>query len=93
MFWGSNRRVNWKKLYDKTQNNPKDVRFSDFLRLIEFFGFTLDRQSGSHRIYKNPHVYRLLNIQPRKDGKAKPAQVREFLEMVNRHGLYPEDEQ
>jgi hypothetical protein len=45
MFWRSNRRVNWKKLYDKTQNNPKDVRFSDFLRLIEFSGLpSIDNQ-------------------------------------------------
>ena len=85
--------MNWRKLYDKTRNNPRDVRFSYFLRLIEVFGFTLHRQTGSHRIYKNPHVHRLLNLQPRKDGKAKSVQVREFLDMVDRHGLFPEDEQ
>ena len=53
----------------------------------------LDRAEGtSHRVYKHAKVRKLLNLQPRADGKAKPYQVRDFLRMVDEYGLTMEDE-
>ncbi len=81
-----------RKLYLKALNNPKGLRFGEFTRLLEAFGFMLDRQRGSHRLYVREDVREFVNVQPTSDGKAKPAQVREFLELVQRHALQIEEE-
>ncbi|WP_155815885.1 type II toxin-antitoxin system HicA family toxin [Rhodothermus marinus] len=47
-------------------------------RLIECFGFEFAREKGSHRIYKT----RLINLQPGKNGKAKPYQVKQVLKII-----------
>jgi predicted RNA binding protein YcfA (HicA-like mRNA interferase family) len=79
------------KLYERARNNPADVRFSDFIRLAEAFGFAFVRQSGSQRLHRHPNIGERLTIQPRKDGKAKPIQVREFLSLIDDYGLSMED--
>ncbi len=76
-----------RKLHLKALNNPSGLRFGEFTRLIEGFGFALDRQRGSHRLYVREDVREFVNVQPSTDGKAKPAQVREFLELVQRYAL------
>ena len=76
-----------RKLLLKALNNPRGLRFAEFTALIEAFGFELDRQRGSHRIYAQPDVREFVNVQPADDGKAKPAQVKEFLHLVERYGL------
>lgn len=84
--------VNKRKLLERVRNNPRDVRFPDLVSLAEAHGFVLDRSEGSHRVYKHARVRELLNLQPRKDGKAKPYQVGEFLARVDEYGLKLERE-
>jgi predicted RNA binding protein YcfA (HicA-like mRNA interferase family) len=54
--------------------------------LIEAFGFRLARTSGSHHIFAHPDIPELVNIQNHR-GKAKPYQVRQFLELVEQYNL------
>jgi predicted RNA binding protein YcfA (HicA-like mRNA interferase family) len=68
-------------------NNPQGLRFGEFVALIEAFGFLLDRQRGSHRLFVRDDVREFVNVQPKSDGKAKAAQVREFLSLVQRYSL------
>src|SRR3954468_11537865 len=42
--------------------------------LVEAFGCTLNRISGSHHIYTHDGVDDLINLQPDRNGKAKPYQ-------------------
>ncbi len=42
--------MNRKKLLRKIINNQKNVRFDDFIVIIEAFGFYLTRSEGSHFI-------------------------------------------
>jgi len=58
-----------------------NVRYSDFERLIQMFGFKLLRSSGSHRIFSHPDVQELLNLQDVR-GEVKPYHVRQFLRLV-----------
>jgi len=69
-----------------TQNVP----FADMIDLIEGFGFHLARSRGSHRIFVSPAIPELLNLQE-VQGQAKPYQIRQFLRLVERHGLQMED--
>ncbi|MDQ3685196.1 MAG: type II toxin-antitoxin system HicA family toxin [Acidobacteriota bacterium] len=54
-------------------------------KLAESFGFTKDRQRGSHSIYINlnlPREYSFMNFQEGRDGKAKPRQIKQLLEAI-----------
>jgi predicted RNA binding protein YcfA (HicA-like mRNA interferase family) len=50
----------------------KNIRFDNFVLLVEGFGFELKRVSGSHHIFKHPEVKELLSLQPAQHGRAKP---------------------
>lgn len=76
------------KLYDQLLSNPNAIiRFRDFERLLEAFGWEHKRTKGSHRHYVHAHVPAVLTINP--DGKsAHRYQVRLLLEFVEEYGLH-----
>ena len=81
------------KLLARVRNNPRDVRFSDLVALVEAMGFVAIRQRGtSHRRYVHPPTETYLNLQPDAAGKAKPYQVRQFLQAVDTLLLRLEDD-
>ena len=82
--------MNKRKLLEKIYNNNKNVKFNDFVVLIEAFGFVSERTKGGHSIYKNHKINKHLNLQP-KNGNAKPYQIEQFLEMVQNYNLDMED--
>jgi hypothetical protein len=79
------------KLLEKLKNSPKNARFRGVWQLAEAFGFQLDRISGGHHIFVHPVVPELLNLQQVR-GKAKPYQVRQLLQLVERYNLTLGDE-
>ena len=83
--------MNARKLLDKALSSPRNLRFREFVALVEAFGFTRARVNGSHHIFSHPNVPRPMNIQDA-DGWAKPYQIRQFLQLVERHNLTLEDE-
>ena len=76
------------RLYQRLIGSPGTlICFRDFTKLLEAFGFSLDRTVGSHRHYTHASVPRSLPIQP--SGKdAKRYQVAQFLELVEEYGLH-----
>ncbi|MFH1452927.1 MAG: type II toxin-antitoxin system HicA family toxin [Armatimonadota bacterium] len=64
------------KLLNKIKNNPKSVKFNEIELLLKCYGFALQRQKGSHRIYKKGNI--LVNIQ-RIKGEVKPYQVKQVI--------------
>ncbi|MBI5241500.1 MAG: type II toxin-antitoxin system HicA family toxin [Elusimicrobia bacterium] len=72
-------------LLRRIRTDRHNLRFSDFIRLVQAFGFRFDRQDGSHRVYRHPCGARLV-LQER-HGEAKPYQVAQFLEKVHERGL------
>ncbi len=75
-----------KKLLQKILAGSRNTSFSDFVLLIRAFGFTLARTSGSHHIYTHPEVDELINVQS-VGGKAKPYQIRQLLDLVEKYNL------
>ncbi|MDE0483020.1 MAG: type II toxin-antitoxin system HicA family toxin [Candidatus Poribacteria bacterium] len=75
-------------LFEKAQQNPNGLKYSEFERLMRGCGWTQRRQRGSHRIWYSPKGYRL-SIQPNKS-MAKGYQVRQFLAQYNKEN---EDEE
>ena len=83
--------MNRKKLMQRiSAGQYRNVKFSDFINLITGFGFTLDHIKGSHHIYLHSFVEDALNLQPF-EGEAKPYQIKQFLELVERYSLIIED--
>ena len=83
--------MNKRKLLEKLENSQKNVRYGDFVALIEAFGFRRTRGEGSHEIYRRVGVADIVNIQSNK-GKAKAYQVRQFLSLIETYNLRLEEE-
>ncbi|MCL4262329.1 MAG: type II toxin-antitoxin system HicA family toxin [Anaerolineae bacterium] len=82
--------MNKQKLLEKILSGSKNVRFNDFVRLVEAFGFELARVNGSHHIFEHPNVPEVLSLQNHK-GQAKPYQIRQFLQLVEQYNLELEE--
>ena len=82
--------VNKKKLLQQILNNQKNVKYNDFIVILEAFGFYRKRGEGSHNIYKNDTVSEIINIQ-NVDGEAKPYQIKQFLSIVEKYNLKMEE--
>ncbi len=74
------------KLLRKVLGSTDNLRFGDMVKLVEAFGFRLVRVNGSHRIFEHPNMRELINLQDRK-GKAKPYQIRQFLDLIEQYNL------
>jgi len=84
--------MNKHKVLKKLLSGSKNIRFADLVACAEGFGFRLARVSGSHHIYVHPDVPELINLQD-VDGKAKPYQIRQLLQIVEQYDLRLEDEE
>lgn len=69
------------KLLDRARRAPASLSFDDFVWLVESHGYEHKRTSGSHRIYQN-EAGEFLNLQVDRSGKAKPYQVKQFLNIL-----------
>ncbi len=78
--------MNNKKLLQLIVANQKNIKFNDFLRLVNCFGFKLDRVSGSHHIFKHSDICDIINLQNVK-GEVKPYQVKQFLKIIENNNL------
>ena len=76
----------WQVILDGNRN----IRFGDFERVLAAFGFLLDRQTGSHRIWYHPTLCQRMNVQPQ-GGRAKPYHVRQLVQLVEAAGLTLDD--
>ena len=91
--WGGNLRkglMDKRKILQKALAGSKNVRFAEMVFLAEAFGFRLSRVNGSHHIFAHSGIPQLVNLQ-NVGGKAKPYQVRQFLQLVEWYNLVLED--
>jgi len=82
--------VNKIKLFRQILNNQKNVKYNDFVVILEAFGFYRTRSEGSHSIYRNEAVTEIINIQ-NVNGEAKPYQIRQFFSLVEKYNLRMEE--
>lgn len=74
------------KLLHKILSGSRNVRFGDMVALVNAFGFRLSRTQGSHHIFTHPGIPELVNLQ-NVHGQAKPYQIKQFLNLVERYNL------
>ena len=66
--------------------NVRQDRFEEACALARGFGFRLSRVRGSHHIFAHEGVRELVNLQEVR-GMAKPYQVKQLLQLVERYNL------
>lgn len=81
-----------RKLLRKVQGASKNIRFDEFVALLEGFGFVLRRTKGSHHVFTHPRIPRPFPIQPKGNRQAKPYQIRQFLSLIEQYNLELESE-
>jgi predicted RNA binding protein YcfA (HicA-like mRNA interferase family) len=79
--------VKKQKLFEKMINSPKNIRFEEFILLLEAFGFVQNRVRGSHHIFVHDDIIEILSIQSNENGKAKPYQIRQFIRLIEQYAL------
>ncbi len=80
-----------RKLLQKLLSDSKNIRFGEACACAEAFGFGLSRINGSHHIYVHPEIPELVNLQ-NVGGKAKAYQIKQLLQIIERHNLELEEE-
>jgi predicted RNA binding protein YcfA (HicA-like mRNA interferase family) len=78
------------KLIKRILVSQNNVKFKEFINLIEAFEFYLVRVNGSHHIFKHDGSNTLLNIQNVK-GEVKPYQIKQFLFILEKYNLKMKD--
>ena len=83
--------MNKKKLFKEIiQSRGKNVLFTDFVLILEAFGFQFDRINGSHHIFIHKSSKQLISVQ--RDGKdAKAYQIKQFISIVEKFNLQMEE--
>ncbi|MBF0503182.1 MAG: type II toxin-antitoxin system HicA family toxin [Candidatus Riflebacteria bacterium] len=80
------------KLLVRLLRRPKNFSFADALKIAEAFGFLVVRLNGSHHILKRSGIPELINLQD-VGGQARPYQLRQLLELIERYDLTMGDSQ
>lgn len=68
------------KLFIRIKNNPKDVRFSELCKVLEWDGWILHTQNSSHYTYFKRGKGRVTIV--KRDDKVLPCYVKKVLEMM-----------
>jgi hypothetical protein len=66
--------------------SDKNIRFDDLRKLVLSLGFD-ERIKGDHHIYTKGGIPEILNLQPLRDGMAKPYQVKQVRSIILKYKL------
>lgn len=71
-----------------SRRQPRLVgRFDDLCAMLSHYGFSMRISGSSHRIISRKDVHEIINLQPKSDGKAKPYQVRQIADLLQRYEI------
>ena len=69
--------------------SDKNIRFADLRNLLLNLGFH-ERTKGNHYIFFKEDVEEIINLQPCKNGKSKPYQVKQVRNIILKYRLHKE---
>ena len=70
--------------------SDQNIRFTDLRNLLLSFEFE-ERIKGDHHIYSRSGIVEIINLQPLRNGKAKPYQVKQVRNLILNYKLHKED--
>ncbi|HMB45202.1 MAG TPA: hypothetical protein VKL21_05220 [Candidatus Methanoperedens sp.] len=71
--------------------NDANIRFQDLRNFILRYDFS-ERVRGDHYIFSKENVFEIINLQPLKDGKAKPYQVKQIRKLFLKYKFHLNEE-
>jgi len=71
--------------------NDANIRFQDLRNFVLSLGFS-ERIRGDHYIFTKENVFDIINLQPLKDGKAKPYQVKQIRKLFLEYKFHINEE-
>lgn len=71
--------------------SDQNVAFDELVSLLRHLGFAM-RVAGSHHTFTRDGVAEILNLQPRRDGTAKPYQVKQVRQVMTRYRIAGDDD-
>jgi hypothetical protein len=74
------------KIWQSAKTNPSGLTFAELQRLAEAARFVLSRVKGDHHVYTRSGIVEIINLQPKR-GKAKPYQVRQVLDLIEKYRI------
>jgi hypothetical protein len=69
--------------------SDKNIRFDELKKLVGDLDFDC-RIKGDHHIFTKMGVAEIINLQPLKNGKAKPYQVKQVRELILKYKFHKE---
>jgi hypothetical protein len=66
-----------------------NLRFNDIRRLLTGLGF-FERINGDHHIFYRNGIPEIIKLQPLRDGKAKPYQVKQIRKIILQYKIHSE---
>lgn len=66
--------------------SDQNVRFTDLRKLVLALNFH-ERIKGDHHIYARLGIEEIINLQPKRDGQAKPYQVKQVRGIITKYKL------
>lgn len=80
-----------KKIAEKILSGTSDtnIKFTELRKLIISIDFK-ERIKGDHFIYSKTGIKEIINLQPKKDGNAKPYQVKQVRNLMLKYKLIKE---
>jgi len=81
------------KILDKILSglNDSNTRFHDLRKLLLKYGFS-ERVKGDHYIFTKKNIIEIINLQPLKNGKAKPYQVKQVRNLFLKYKFHLEED-
>ena len=67
--------------------SDRNIKFNDLRKLLSRYGFKV-RIKGSHHIFSKEAIPEIINIQPSRDGNAKPYQVKQVRNLFLRYKFH-----
>jgi predicted RNA binding protein YcfA (HicA-like mRNA interferase family) len=82
------------KLINKILSGKADqsITFNELVKVLELLNFE-SRIKGSHYIFYKDEVEEIINIQAKKDNKAKAYQVKQVRDLIHKYNLYAESDE
>ncbi|GEO80719.1 toxin HicA [Pararhodospirillum oryzae] len=73
------------RIVDQMRESPNNVRYEDLKKVCNFYFGVPRQEKTSHCVFKTPwQGDPRVNIQPGKNGRAKPYQVKQVLTAIDR---------
>ena len=83
----------WQKTLSQVVDGRRDwnISFDDLVALLKRLEFVQRMGKGDHHIFYRDGVEEIINLQPLRDGKAKPYQVKQVRKIILRYTLHGDE--